>query len=106
MPGIKDVHQLQKLDRRKAACRVYEAEHGWDPKDLLVDETWMSEEVSGDEDEGETQWWARVCQKEGLGSDYDAPILEVLKPIWRSAEVSRHPRRCKQLFLSLPAQGV
>lgn len=74
---------------------MYAERHGVNPTDLLTPDL-MSDEASGLEDDSEEavlQWKRDMASKEGISGKSDAQLakmtfFEVVKPDWRSNEVS------------------
>ena len=81
---------------------AYIAQFGADPTSL-VQEPYMSDEASGpeDEDEDEDEWKQRMATESHLGEGWEDRLgalnfRELIKPEWRSEEVSSVEDHYKQ----------
>ncbi|KAJ6534407.1 hypothetical protein B0H19DRAFT_1272121 [Mycena capillaripes] len=87
--------RVTKSKQLEKAIVPFAAKRGVSPqvvKNMLVHEQYMSDEASGpedgDDDISKAVWHTRCAIKRGFPHDTDRQFLEVMIPIWRSAQMS------------------
>ncbi|TBU38983.1 hypothetical protein BD309DRAFT_873245, partial [Dichomitus squalens] len=96
----------KKCDRLMSAVPRYMEIHGVDPSDLLTPDL-MSDEASGPEDDADneavTTWRRQMAEHAGITGKTDTQLakmsfFEVIKPNWRSDELTKVFRDLSELF--------